>query len=155
MPTTKQIDIAKARVMKKRADQMGVKIQLQNFYALFHACRLLGCSDNCLVPNAPMWTIEFENKLIRVLSYYKSPQGCFVTPQDYENIERYDVVLHLNYVVASEDLELTVIDPVKLKEKATYVQQGWLHEGFQRPARADRWMFIPDQVSSDIPLSIS
>jgi hypothetical protein len=154
-PTLEQIDMAKARSAKLRADKRGVKIQLQSFFALFTACRVLGCSDDHMVPTAPMWTIEFEGKRIRVLSYYKSPQGFFITPEDFATIDQYDLILHFNYYVSNDTLDLRVIDPAKLKEKATFVQQGWLPEGAIRPARSDRWVFDPAQVSSDTPLSMS
>ena len=154
-PTPLQIDMAKARTMTRRAKKKGSKVQFHQFLAYFRVSRLLGSDDDCLVPTEPMWTIKFENKLIRVVSYYYTPQGYFFMPEDFESLDKYDAVAHVVYSVKDHGTEVTWVDPVKLKENATLVLQGWQPEGFQRRARTDRWMFIPDQVSSKSPLSMS
>jgi hypothetical protein len=155
IPTPLQIDLAKARVMTRRAKKKGSKVPFHQFLAYFRVSRLLGTTDDCLLPTEPMWTIKFGNKLIRVVAYYYTPQGYFLTPEDYESVDKYDVVAHVVYHVKDHGTEITLVDPVKLKENATLVLQGWQPEGFQRRARTDRWMFVPDQVSLKSPLSMS
>jgi hypothetical protein len=130
---------ARGRALVRKAQEKGVKILNHQASALYTILDALNLTDDALLPEEPMWTILSDDKRVRILSQLESPQGRFISPEEFDELRDCDMMVHVVYNFSSQHLEPKWYIPEKLDTTAEFVGRGECRKGTNFMAKVDRW----------------